>query len=167
MVAVAAFLRVINALENIRASVELIEGALGERFAVFGSFHEQLRLAVFEMDDGLMVLEGANLHPQAIMHLRNAKRFAEKARDSSFRKTGFAKKSVRELKLAGRALEGLPMALLGCSNLHLDPPSQVHPSGSEYFDLRFQASLEIRKGTIRISFLTQGPVQPDHRVVRY
>ncbi len=106
VVAVAAFLRVINALENIRASVELIEGALGKRFAVFGSFDEQLRLAVFEIDDGLMVLEGANLHPQAIMHLRNAKRFAAKARDSFFRKTRFAKKSVGELELARRELVG-------------------------------------------------------------
>jgi hypothetical protein len=106
VVAVAAFLRVINALENIRASVELIEGALGERFAVFGDSEEQLRLSVFEIDDGLMVLEGANLHPQAVMHLRNAKNFAEKARDSSFRKTQFAKQSVRELRLARRELQG-------------------------------------------------------------
>ncbi len=106
VVAVAAFLRVINVLENIRASLELIEGALGERFAVFGSYEDQISLAVFEIEDGLKVLEGANLHPQAINHLRNAKKFAEKARDSSFRKLRFAKQSAKELKLARRELLG-------------------------------------------------------------
>ena len=78
VVAVAAFLRVINVLEKIRASLELIESALGERFAVFGSSEDQISLAVFEIEDGLKVLEGANLHPQAINHLRNAKKFAGK-----------------------------------------------------------------------------------------
>lgn len=104
VVAVAAFLRVINALENIRASTELIEGALGKRFAVFGSPDEQLRLAGFEIKDALVVLEGANLHPQAVVHLRNAKKFAETARRSFFRQKRLSRRSIEELEKARKEL---------------------------------------------------------------
>ncbi len=96
----------INVLENIRSSIELIEGAVGERFAVFGSFEEQVGLAAFDIEDGIKVLEGANLHPEAAIHLRQAKRFAEKARDSSVGKTRSAKQSLRELKQARKDLVG-------------------------------------------------------------
>ena len=106
VVAVAAFLRVINALENIRAGKELIEGALGERFAVFGRPDEQLRLAGFEIADGIKVLEGANLHPQAVVHLRSAKTLAERARGSFFRKKHFSRTSLKELEEARKELIG-------------------------------------------------------------
>jgi mono/diheme cytochrome c family protein len=106
VVAVAAFLRVVNALENIRASTELIEGALGERFAVFGRPDEHLRLAGFEIADGIKVLQGANLHPQAVVRLRSAKTFAENARGSVFRKKRFSRSSLKELEEARKELIG-------------------------------------------------------------
>jgi cytochrome c peroxidase len=65
--AVAAFLRVINALENIRAGVDLLERG-------------DPRLAVEETNDAIMVLAGAELHSGAIAHLREAKRLAERAK---------------------------------------------------------------------------------------
>lgn len=98
--AVAAFLRVINALENIRASVELIEGALGQRFALFGDTDEQLRIAAFEIEDAATVLNEADLHPQAVKHLEGARRSAAKARKSLFRKQSLAKEALRSLKIA-------------------------------------------------------------------
>lgn len=97
VVAVAAFLRVINALENIRASVELIEGGLGKRFALFGDFDEQLRIAGFEIEDAVMVLSGAGLHPEAVAHLRRAGRLAAKARRSFFRKKRLSNRSLEAL----------------------------------------------------------------------
>ncbi len=100
VVAVAAFLRVINALENIRSGIELVQGALGERFPLFGNSDEQLRLAAFEIDDGIMVLEGAGLHPQAVMHLQRAHELARKARGSLFRKRRLSQRSIAELEHA-------------------------------------------------------------------
>jgi len=98
VVAVAAFLRVINALENIRLSVELIEGGLGERFATFGDFDEQLRIAAFEIEDAFTVLSGAGLHPEAVAHLQRASRLAKKAKRSIFRKKHFANRALQALE---------------------------------------------------------------------
>ena len=62
VVEVAAFLRVINALENIRASIALLEssrpGDAGQAF--------------FETGDAIQVLAGAGLHPAAVAHLTEA-----------------------------------------------------------------------------------------------
>lgn len=97
VVAVAAFLRVINALENIRASVELIEGGLGDRFALFGELDDQIRIAAFEIEDAVTVLSGAGLHPKAVQHLQRAARLANKAKRSIFRKKHFAKRALKAL----------------------------------------------------------------------
>jgi cytochrome c peroxidase len=70
--AVAAFLRVINVLENIRFSIELIEGAIGKQFAIFGDADEQLRIASFQIEDAVKVLEEKNLHPKAVADLNSA-----------------------------------------------------------------------------------------------
>ena len=102
--AVAAFLRVINALENIRASAELIEGGLGERFALFGEFDQQLRLAGFEIEDAIVVLSGAGLHPEAVAHLESAEKLARKSRRSLFKKRSLAKQSLHALDDARKAL---------------------------------------------------------------
>ena len=71
--AVAAFLRVINALENIRQSISFLEAAAEERgqraTELFGR-------AAGEAEDGIRVLEGAGLHPVATEHLKRAKMFA-------------------------------------------------------------------------------------------
>lgn len=76
VVAVAAFLRVINALENIRLAVELLAGSRDGRF---GSTAEDLRLAVEETNDAITVLAGGGLHPQAVAHLRDSRRLIERA----------------------------------------------------------------------------------------
>ena len=104
VVAVAAFLRVINALENIRVSVELIEGALGERFALLGDFDEQLKIAGFEIEDAVMVLNGAGLHPEAVAQLKRAGRLAAKSRRSFFRGKRLARQSLQALKEAENEL---------------------------------------------------------------
>ena len=70
VVAVAAFLRVINALENIRASLELIERAdaatTADRKLVL------LERATREAEDALQVLTGGGLHPAAVAELATA-----------------------------------------------------------------------------------------------
>ena len=70
--AVAAFLRVINALENIRESRSLLDSVYPD-FRI--SEERQLgliRRAGFEIEDGIEVLSGAGLHPRATQHLKNA-----------------------------------------------------------------------------------------------
>ncbi|HEU0253505.1 MAG TPA: hypothetical protein VFR12_10780, partial [Pyrinomonadaceae bacterium] len=68
--AVAAFLRVINALENIRSSVEL-----EQRATTTGNFHtaqELIKLSIAELQDAIEVLSCASLHPDAQMRLKEA-----------------------------------------------------------------------------------------------
>lgn len=73
VVAVAAFLRVINALENIRESIALLEASTRQRAR---SAREARARAVEEIQDAIRVLEGGGLHPQAAAHLRTARRLA-------------------------------------------------------------------------------------------
>ena len=67
VVEVAAFLRVINALENIRVSIERLEQGL-ERSREPAK--QALRIAIAETDDSIAVLAGGGLHPDAVAHLR-------------------------------------------------------------------------------------------------
>lgn len=68
--AVAAFLRIINALENIRSSVEL-----EQRATTTGNFNmaqELLKLSIAELQDAIEVLSCIGLHPDAQQRLREA-----------------------------------------------------------------------------------------------
>ncbi|MGH7163142.1 MAG: hypothetical protein ACREID_06640 [Planctomycetota bacterium] len=77
VVAVAAFLRVINALESIRESAALLEASLQKRPR--RAPRELRRLAVEETRDAIRVLEGGGLHPRAAALLREAKGLAASA----------------------------------------------------------------------------------------
>jgi cytochrome c peroxidase len=71
VVAVAAFLRVINSLENIRNGIELLEQSKAEKTKADrrNTLYER---ALTDADDGLKVLEGAGLHPKAVASLLQA-----------------------------------------------------------------------------------------------
>jgi len=100
IVAVAAFLRVINALENIRESLALLEASLK------ASSTERQRLlerAAHETADSARVLAGGGLHPEAVAHLREAERLVAKAKASEFFKRKHTEKAIREQQTA-RAL---------------------------------------------------------------
>ncbi len=75
VVEVAAFLRVINALENIRETVDLLERSQ-ESGANAGSL---LARALEETGDAVFVLAGGGLHPRAVAHLERAKALIERA----------------------------------------------------------------------------------------
>jgi cytochrome c peroxidase len=68
--AVAAFLRVINVLENIRSSLDLESRARAANG--FSQAQELLKLSLSELGDAIEVLEGGNLHPEAQKKLRQA-----------------------------------------------------------------------------------------------
>src|SRR5262249_53209378 len=64
--AIAAFLRVVNALENIRQAIELQRAVE----AGTGTEDEDLARAAHELDDARMVLDEVGLHPDATSLLR-------------------------------------------------------------------------------------------------
>jgi hypothetical protein len=100
IVAVAAFLRVVNALENIRESLTLLEASLKV------SSTERQRLlerAAQETADSARVLAGGGLHPEAVVHLQEAGRLVAKAIASEFFKRKHTEKAIREQRKA-RAL---------------------------------------------------------------
>ncbi len=69
VVAVAAFLRVINALDNIDRSITLLRNSDEGRF---GSTSRDLLLASEEAIDARNVLRSGGLHPEAVIPLENA-----------------------------------------------------------------------------------------------
>ena len=100
VVAVAAFLRVINAVENIRLSIERLEQI--EALGLFESEKAQ-RLGAFatsETQDAIMVLAGGGLHPGAVVHLEDAKRRSERAAKSVFNRRGLVRDAIQALQRA-------------------------------------------------------------------
>ena len=83
VVTVAAFLRAINALENIRSSNELLERTRSDKSVSEDSAQRRLARAASETDDAVMVLAGGGLHPVAVSHLSAAARSIKRARDTS------------------------------------------------------------------------------------
>jgi len=63
VVAVAAFLRVINALENLRSSIDLENRA--KNAVSFSQAQELIKLSIAELDDAHEVLDCGGLHPDA------------------------------------------------------------------------------------------------------
>lgn len=79
IVAVAAFLRVINALENIRQSIEILRAKADHVILPTEDFGALLNRALDEIDDARMVLEEGGLHPDAVQRLREARRLTDEA----------------------------------------------------------------------------------------
>ena len=105
VVEVAAFLRAINALENIRVAIERLEqGAELARVPA----KQALRIAIAETDDSIAVLAGAGLHPEAVAHLREARRLAERAERSWFRRAHLSREAIADLQQARAELVEVP-----------------------------------------------------------
>jgi hypothetical protein len=68
--AVGAFLRVINALENIRSSINIETRARNAKF--LNDSVDLLKLSISELEDAVDVLHGGGLHPEAQQKLRQA-----------------------------------------------------------------------------------------------
>lgn len=80
--AVAAFLRVINVLENIRSSNELLERASTQSVSD-SKVESLLERAASETRDAIDVLRGGSLHPQAAGHLDEAEGLIQRAQSTS------------------------------------------------------------------------------------
>lgn len=101
VVAVAAFLRVINALENVRAATVLLEQGQHERR---GPGRETLELAAAETEDAIQVLAGGGLHPAAVSYLEEARRLTRKAARSLFRRGRLTQQAIKRQEKARHEL---------------------------------------------------------------
>jgi hypothetical protein len=102
--AVAAFLRVLNALENIRASLELKTFVLDARA---GDQTEKalLKLALAEQEDVVEVLEPAGLHPGAVEHMRRAMHHTRLASATGgSQRNAYVRQAIQDVHLAKRDL---------------------------------------------------------------
>ena len=100
VVEVAAFLRVINALENIRQSIEALEPVANKWHETVEDGKRLLVQAAAETEDSIAVLSGGGLHPEAVMHLKEALKLANKAQCSLFSKSRYAREAIEQQEKA-------------------------------------------------------------------
>jgi hypothetical protein len=98
--AIAAFLRVINALENIRQSIQFLESSKGLGFTQRRTARALLESSLEETRESIRVLEGAGLHPAAVAQLREAQRLTEKAARSLFFRNRLTQQALEAQKRA-------------------------------------------------------------------
>jgi hypothetical protein len=108
--AVASFLRVINALENIRQSIEFLEGFAAKNFRSIDDGQELLRRAIAETRDSAKVLDDGGLHPEAVNFLQEAGRLSEKALSNMFFKYRFTRAAIEMQQKARHELVGKSMS---------------------------------------------------------
>jgi mono/diheme cytochrome c family protein len=107
VVAVAAFLRVINVLENIRTSIALLEKS-GTRAVSRSRSRVLKQRATFETDDAIRVLAGAGLHPNAVAHLEFARAETRHALDAWWGGHRRTHEAIAELRAARARLIDSP-----------------------------------------------------------
>ena len=98
VVAVAAFLRVINVLDNIRESDEELNLSL--RLTRGRLQVQAIRQAIAETEDARQVLEGGGLHTEAIVHLRRADVLMHRAIEERPHREALTRRAIRRLERA-------------------------------------------------------------------
>ena len=79
IVEIAAFLRVLSALEAIRQADEALRNSLAVADAKHGDPKPILREAIRQLDTGVGVLSEGGIHPDAVIALLKARKFTEEA----------------------------------------------------------------------------------------
>jgi hypothetical protein len=103
VVAVAAFLRAINALENIRKAIGMLRARADNVVFPTERFEDLLSRAVDEIEDAVGVLEGGRLHPEGVGRLVEARRLAEQAAREK-RPADLCRRAIAELEAARAAI---------------------------------------------------------------
>ncbi len=104
--AIAAFLRVINALENIRESRDLLERSTQKGLLKPAGAKELVERAVHEIDDSINVLAQVSLHLDAVAHLKEAKGQIQKVNGEVLFSAPNVQKAIAELKQAQDLIVG-------------------------------------------------------------
>jgi mono/diheme cytochrome c family protein len=100
VVAVAAFLRVINALENIRQANDLLVRSAALGFFERTEAKRLLRLAAAETGDSIAVLAGGGLHPGAVADLGDARQLIDRAAGAFFGRRSLTGNAIQALAKA-------------------------------------------------------------------
>ena len=100
VVAIAAFLRVINALENIRQSIELLEPVAHKASRSEEQIKRLVGQAAQETQDSIRVLSGGGLHSQAVQHIEEALRQMRKAEHGVLLWSKQAEEAIRQQEKA-------------------------------------------------------------------
>jgi mono/diheme cytochrome c family protein len=98
--AVAAFLRVLNALENIRQATLALEQSREQDFFANAEARHLIGSALEETGDAIRVLVEAGLHSAAVERLEEARLETERAACSLFRRHTLAGKAITSLEQA-------------------------------------------------------------------
>jgi len=110
VVEVAAFLRVINALENIRESVEQLDKFATKNFRTVKEGDQLLSRAIAETKDSIAVLGCGGLHPGSVKFLKEAKKFTKKAQRSLFFRSRYARQAIEMQEKARDELVETPQS---------------------------------------------------------
>ncbi|MGI9552882.1 MAG: hypothetical protein ACR2MT_16880 [Aurantibacter sp.] len=102
--AIAAFLRVINTLENIRQSKELLDSYIRRTFLGNVAFEDLTKVAEAEIEDAVTVLTEGTIHPIAVIDLKNALVHVRKANESSAPKKELIEEALVALGQAEKRL---------------------------------------------------------------
>ena len=104
--AVAAFLRAINALDNIRELNKLL-GAVEANVLLAGEHPaDVVKRAVNDIDDAIMVLQDGGLHPDAVQQLQEARRLTVEADTSPSSRIELAKQALDAINQAKSLILG-------------------------------------------------------------
>ena len=104
IVAVSAFLRVINTLQNISESKNLLNSYLKRSFLGNEIFNQLPDRAGHETNNAIRVLAGGGLHPFAVAHLKKALIAIEKAKKKRSARKQNIENALAELELAANEL---------------------------------------------------------------
>jgi hypothetical protein len=100
IVNIASFLRVINALENIRQSTDFLNSYVTRKFLGNEEFNKLPIRAADEAVDAVRVLSGGVLHPEAIVHLKKAIGYINDAMSKRSKQALIFTNALSELELA-------------------------------------------------------------------
>jgi hypothetical protein len=102
--AVASFLRVINAIQNITESMELLNTYLSRKYLGKHPYERLTLVAASETEDARMVLAEANLQPPALTNLSRASEYLREANADKHPDKELVRKAIAELNLARNQL---------------------------------------------------------------
>ncbi len=108
--AVAVFLRVINALENVRDSENFLKTGSELTSSRKTESDRLLARAVDETEDAIGVLEAVALHPTAVASLQEAKRLTEEAIRKGHSREKLIKEAISQLQMARDDIVGPAVA---------------------------------------------------------
>lgn len=108
LVAVAGFLRVINALDNVGSSLQLLEASAATGLFEGKEGKRLLRVALRDTEDAMGVLAGGGLHPPAVAHLGEARRSIEAALGRFLFRGGLIREAAQALQRAREELVVAP-----------------------------------------------------------